>query len=244
MKGYLYTDNGLKRRANRSETTSVNLTEDSFIRKIHNFRSHLKRALLIGGSSALIIAAPVSVAAHGNWHKDDRGRNNRGGVAQQDERRDRDRGDQDDRDSRRWWKPWGHRDDKPKPPVNPEVCAQWQDRLNQWVENFKNVSTKDIQFGTDYYAMVQNFVTTQGLTVENYAALTANVDAKQVAATTAMENVQARDLNCEADAEETTERGVERSSWRQAKQAMEEYKQSLKQLTESVRASYGGHGIM
>lgn len=148
-----------------------------------------------------------------------------------------------DSDNNRWWKPWHNNDNKPKPPVDPAICAAWQTRLNEWVASQKTTSQKDIAFGVDYYAMVQTFVTDQGLTVQNYDALKADVEAKQIAATIAVEALQAPDLNCEADAAETTERGIEKSSYKAARQAMEEYKQSLKQLTEAVRASYGGNGM-
>ena len=92
--------------------------------------------------------------------------------------------------------------------------------------------------------MVQQFVTEQGLTVMNYDILKANVEAKQVAATQAIENLQAPDLNCEQDPGDTTEHGMERSSFRDAKRTMDEYKRALKELTDAVRASYGGEGLM
>lgn len=191
----------------------------------------MKRALLVGGSSALIIATPVSVMAHGN-NGGDGNRDNRGS-----QQKDHDKHD----NGNRWWK---HKDEnKPKPPVDPAKCAEWQTRLNEWVTNYKNTAGKDILLGSDYSVMLQAFVSTQGLTVENYEALNANVEAKKVAATTAVDAMNAPDLNCEADAAETTERGMEKSTFKDAKKAMEEYKQSLKELTEAVRASYGGNGM-
>lgn len=199
----------------------------------------MKRGLLVAGSGALLIATPASVMAHGDRGDD----NNRRG---RDDRGSSQRGDfaRSDNDGNRWWKPWHRDNDKPKPPVDPATCAEWQTRLNEWVANYKNTATKDIALGTSYTAMIQGFVTEQGLAPNNYDALLANVDAKKVAAQTAVDGMAAPDLNCEEDAAETTERGIDKSSFKDAKRAMEEYKQSLKELTEAVRASYGGSGFM
>lgn len=188
----------------------------------------------MAGSGALILATPATVMAHGSQGDD--GRNGRAS--------DRGQTVADDRhDDNRWWQGW-HHDDKPKPPVDPATCNDWQTRLNAWVENYKNTASKDIAFGTSYTAMVQTFVTDQGLTVNNYEALLANVEAKRVAATTGVMGMTAPDLNCEQDSAENTDRGIDRSSYKDVKRAMEEYKQALKQLTEAVRDSYGRNGFM
>lgn len=201
------------------------------MRQFNTLRTRLKKGLLIGGLAALIVATPISVAAHGN-NDGDRGRGDNRRSSQQDESARRGDDDYRGRHSDQHNKHW--------PPVDPATCSEWQTRLNEKVANFQNTAAKDIQFGADYTVMVQAFVTSQNLSVENYDAILANVEAKKIAATNAAEALQAPDLNCENDAAENTERGFDRSGWGQAKHAMEEYKQSLRQLTEAVRDSYGG----
>lgn len=177
------------------------------------------------------------MAAHGN----DGGDN---GDRSRDNNRSSQRSDGDKQNGNRWWKPWDRDKEKPKPPVDPATCAEWQARLDQWVANYKTTAGKDVLFGSDYTGMVQNFVTTQGLTVADYEAHLATVEAKKVTATTRIDAMSAPDLNCENDAAETTERGIDRSTFKDARWAMEDYKKSLKELTEGVRASYGGQGMM
>jgi len=183
---------------------------------------------LLVSSGALIIATPISVAAH----------DNRGGERDRQEHEVSQRHN-DDRDNDRSQGFNGRRRG-----ADPATCEQWQTRLNDWVTRFKATSQKDITFGSSYYTMVQTFVTDQALTVQNYDSLKANVEVKQVAATQAIENLQAPDLNCEEDPTDTTERGFDRGNIREAKRAMEEYKRALRELTEAVRASYGGQGLM
>lgn len=191
----------------------------------------IKRSLMIAGAAAIVVATPVTVAAHSNRGDD----NNHGRSNKTSHRSD---------DNRRWWKPWHKDEDKPKPAVDPAKCAEWQTRLNEWVANYKATASKDILFGTDYSAMVQNFVTNQNLTPADYQALIAKVETEKAEATSAVDAMTPPDLNCENDPAETTERGIDRSSMKDAKRAMEEYKHALKELTESVRASYGGQGMM
>jgi len=176
-------------------------------------------------SGALIIATPISAAAH----------DNRGGERSHDDH-DRHISQRSNDDSQGF--NGRHRG------ADPASCEQWQTRLNEWVAQYKSTSQKDIAFGASYYAMVQTFVTDQSLTVENYDSLKANVESKQVAATQAIENLQSPNLNCEQDPADTTERGFDRGNIRDAKRAMEEYRRALKDLTEAVRAAYGGQGLM
>lgn len=178
------------------------------------------------------MATPMTAMAHGS-RGDDNNRNRDDHHSQVSQ----------NNNDNRWWQPWHHDDKKPKPPVDPATCAQWQTRLNDWVAQYKATAGKDLQFGADYTAMVQGFVSTQGLSVDNYDALLADVTAKNTAATNAVDSMTAPDLNCEQDAAETTERGMERSTFKDVKRAMDEYRQSLKVLTEAVRASYGGQDM-
>lgn len=205
--------------------------EGSFILKLTNVRSKLKKSLLIGGSSLVLIATPLSAGAHG-WHGNDRGRdkhdNNRYSQ-RHDKDNDRDKHRRSRKNSR-WW-------------MSQEKCQAWQERFNQRVDSFKESAEKDLDFINRFYTMSQTFANEQNVTFDDRESLEEKIVRRQDSATEKVANVEAPDLNCEEDD------GVEQSmveesdddsrvSLREAEKALKKYDKVVDRFVQHIQNSY------
>lgn len=181
--------------------------------------------MVTGGAIALLVGAPLGVVAHGQSGDDNR----EDRRFQQHPRGDNDRSSrvstERDRDKH-------HRDDDFKH----KTCQERQTLLNQKVAAFKASAQKDITFQTSFYVFLQGFVDTQGINVDNYAGLKADVEARQVTAAQTVDVVTAPDLNCDEQNPNLDDKA--NSTFREARKALREYKKSMQTLTQEVWVSY------
>lgn len=185
--------------------------------------SGIKYTLLGVTTAAVMIAAPLGVSAH-NRDKDD----------QQDTRRQeefrRQHQNNDNNRSKAFWHKQHGDEDKAK------TCEERQASLNQKVADFKAAAQKDMVFQVSYYGFLQNFVTTQNISVSNYAELKAKVEAKELAAAQAVDVVTAPDLNC--DEQNPNIDAKANDSLGQARAALNDYKRALRNFENSIRVAY------
>lgn len=147
---------------------------------------------------------------------------------------------QQSQQNRGWFSRWHHKD-KDEHEHNDQdaqkTCQERQDQLNQKVANFKAAAQRDVTFQSSFYGFLQTFVTDQNITVSNYDALKADVEAKQAAATQAVDAVTAPDLNCDEQSPDLDAQAND--SMKQARQALRDYRQALRNLTKAIWLAYG-----
>lgn len=143
------------------------------------------RSAVVGGSVFALVAVPSAALAHGNSGNDNgrQWQSGRQASSQQDRNRHDDR-------SNNWWHDKQNRH---------KTCEQRQDALNQKAASYKDRYTKQLNGLNIIYSGTQTYISSGGVTVENYDALKAEADASQAKATDAVNAIEAPQLNCDDD---------------------------------------------
>lgn len=181
------------------------------------------KSAAIGGTMLALVAAPTTALAHGGFNNDN-GRDRQSGrqaSSQQDKNRGFD-----------WNKWWRDKQDRHK------TCEERQAALDQKAATYRDRYTKQLNGLNIIYSGTQTYIDSGGVTVENYAALKAEADAGQANATSAVNAINAPQLNCEEDSnsqaqldnDNNSSNGNLSNSVKAAKNALNDYRHDVMRL--------------
>lgn len=192
----------------------------------------LKSTAVTGTVAALTLTPTAAVFAHGGGHDNGSRDNKQASTAQQSQ--------QDKQKNKGNFNDWFNRN-KNRQKL---TCTQRQDILNQRAAAIKDKDTKKLNGLNIVYTGVQTYVSSGGITVDNYDTMNTRVAADQTDATNAVNAIAAPQLNCDdpnsaaavSDDNKTFKHNDDstNNSINEAQKALNTYRKDLNTLFEAV----------
>lgn len=117
-----------------------------------------------------------------------------------------------------------------------KVCETRTEKINLIIQKRSEQATKQLEVFKKISDRVQTFVTTKNLTVENYDTLVATIGEKEAAAQAAIDVNKQTTFEC-ASASSDSPSQVPRTTIEAVRNALQEYRTSIKNLIVNVKAS-------